>query len=237
MRELLAQGAKAFNLSLTPLQLDQFERYFQELVDWNQRFNLTRITEPSEVAVKHFLDSLSVFPALSDLPPNFSLIDVGTGAGFPGVPLKIVLPELKVTLLDSTGKKTKFLLHLVESLAFSQVSVITARAEDAARQTAHREQYDVTTARAVSPLATLAEYTLPFVKVGGQVIAQKGIEPIDEVKAAENALKILGGKVKQIIPVAVPALEAARHLVIIEKIKSTPKQYPRQAGLPAKKPL
>lgn len=237
MQALLVQGAQAFNLSLSQLQLDQFERYLRELISWNERFNLTRITEPSEVAVKHFLDSLSVCLALADLSPNFSLIDVGTGAGFPGVPLKIVWPDLRLTLLDSTGKKTKFLQHLVETLGLSQVTVVTARAEDAAHQPAHREQYEVATARAVSPLAILTEYTLPFVKVGGRVIAQKGLEPIDELKAAENALKSLGGKLKQTLPVAVPGLEAARHLVMIEKIKPTPKQYPRQAGLPAKKPL
>jgi 16S rRNA (guanine527-N7)-methyltransferase len=237
VQDLFLQGAQAFNLFLTTVQLQQFDRYLQELVTWNQRFNLTRITEPAEVAVKHFLDSLSIYPVLVELSPLLSLIDVGSGAGFPGVPLKIVLPDLRLTLLDSTGKKTKFLQYLVETLQLTGVSVVTARAEEAGRQRAYRERYDVATARALSPLPVLSEYTLPFVRVGGHVVAQKGLQPADELEAAANALALLGGRLKQVIPVNVPHLEAARHLVVIEKIKATPRQYPRQPGLPAKKPL
>lgn len=236
-RQLLWQGAQQFNLTLTAAQLDAFEIYSGELITWNQRVNLTRIIEPTEIVVKHFLDSLSVCLALATLPPNFSLIDVGAGAGFPGLPLKIALPRLKLTLLESTAKKTRFLEHMVGLLNLPGVTVLTARAEDAGQQPAHREQYNVAVARAVSALPALAEYTLPLVKVGGLVIAQKGQEPADEVEAAAGALDILGGRLRQVLPVKVPALDEARHLVIMEKIHATPRLYPRRPGLPAKKPI
>lgn len=238
MQQLLRQGAQQFNLSLSESQLHAFSQYAQELVAWNQKVNLTRIIEPEEIAVKHFLDSLSLYPVLSRLIPNLSsLIDVGTGAGFPGLPLKIVLPDLQLTLVEATGKKTKFLEHLVNLLALSNVLVLTARAEEVGRQPQHREQYQVAVARAVSKLAVLVEYTLPLVKVGGFVIAQKGQDPREEIDDSAKALKILGGSIKQVVPVDVPGLDAARHLVVIQKTKPTPKQYPRRPGLPAKEPL
>lgn len=237
MKQTLYNGAQKFNLTLTDAQLAAFERYSQELISWNQRANLTGIIEPGEIAVKHFLDSLSLYPLLAELPPTLSLIDVGTGAGFPGVPLKLVRPALRLTLLEATGKKTAFLHHLIQVLNLTGVTVLTARAEEAGRQSDQRERYDVATARAVAPLPVLAEYTLPFVKRGGVAIVQKGQHPADEIKAAANALGILGGHVSQVLPVTVPGLEAERHLVVIQKIKPTPPQYPRRPGLPAKKPI
>lgn len=237
MLPILTEGAAQFNLSLTSDQLNAFEGYLAELVAWNERVNLTSITEPAEIITKHFLDSLSVYPTLQDLPPTSSLIDVGSGAGFPGIPLKIVMPQLRVTLLEATGKKTAFLQHLIQSLNLTAVSVVTARAEEAGQQLEHRERYEVVVARAVAALPVLAEYMLPLVKVGGRVIVQKGQDPADEVKQAAPALRILGGKVKQILPVTVPGLAAQRHVIVIQKIKTTPKQYPRRPGLPAKKPL
>lgn len=237
MDQLLRQGAQQFNLSLSEAQLHAFSRYVQELISWNQKINLTRIIEPEEIAIKHFLDSLSVYPLLSHLAPTFSLIDVGSGAGFPGLPLKLALPDIQLTLVEATGKKTRFLQHLIAVLSLSKVLVVTARAEEVGRRTEHREQYQVAVARAVSKLAVLVEYTLPLVKVGGLVIAQKGQEPTAELEASAKALQILGGSIKQVVSAAVPGLEAARHLVVIEKTKSTPKQYPRRPGTPLKEPL
>ncbi len=237
MLQTLYHGAQQFNLCLTQAQLSAFERYSQELITWNERANLTRIVAPEEIAVKHFLDSLSVCLALPDLSAPLSVIDVGSGAGFPGLPLKIALPDIRLTLLESTGKKTAFLQHIVEVLGLTGVTVLTARAEKAGQEVTHREQYDVAVARAVSSLPVLAEYTLPLVKAGGRVIVQKGQSPAAEVKDASRALGILGGQVGQILPVTVPGLAAARHLVVIQKNKPTPEQYPRRPGLPAKRPL
>lgn len=237
MRSILYQGAQQFNLTLSEGQLEAFECYSQELLSWNQRVNLTRITEPKEVVVKHFLDSLSIYLVLQTLSSSLTLIDVGSGAGFPGLPLKIVLPELRLTLLEAVGKKMAFLQHLVKELSLTNVTFLTVRAEEAGQMPSQREQYDVAVARAVASLPILAEYTLPLIKVGGSVILQKGQHPAEEIRQAANALGILGGKVREIMPVSVPGLEAARHLVVIQKKKPTPQQYPRRPGLPAKKPI
>ncbi len=212
-----------------------FERYYQILLEWNERINLTRIVEPSEVAVKHFLDSLSVYPLL---PPRArQLIDVGSGAGFPGLPLKLACPDLQVTLLESTGKKTAFLRHVITELGLTGIEVITLRAEEAGQQADQRQRYDVAVARAVSPLVVLAEYLLPLVKVGGVMIAQKGQPPTEELAAATYAIKLLGGQAATVQPLHVPHLEGERHGVVIKKIKPTPKAYPRRPGLPSKEPL
>ena len=237
MQTILSNGAKQFNLSLSTAQLSAFQSYSRELIAWNQQVNLTRIIESEEIAVKHFLDSLSVCLALPEASSNLRVIDVGTGAGFPGVPLKIALPHLKLTLLESTAKKTKFLYHLVETLQLSHVTIVTARAEEIGQQPAHRERYDVAVARAVAGLPVLAEYMLPLVKMGGLMIAQKGQHPAGEVEQSAQALKTLGGKVAQILPVTIPNLEGERHLVVINKIRPTPKTYPRRPGVPAKTPL
>lgn len=235
MQAILQPGATTFGLSLTNVQIQQFEQYSHELVAWNQQVNLTGITAPADIAVKHFLDSLSVHAVLpSDAR---SLIDVGTGAGFPGMPLKIARPDLNVTLLDSLGKRTAFLTHLVERLALNAVTIVTARAEIAAHASDHRARYDVAVARAVAPLAVLTEYLLPFVSVAGVMIAQKGQLPAEELYTAKNALSILGGQVESVQPVQVPGLDAPRHLIVIRKQHETPVRYPRRAGVPVKKPL
>lgn len=237
MQELLRQGATTFDLSLTGSQLSAFEDYASALIAWNRRVNLTRIVEPNEIAVKHFLDSLAVRLALPPGSPSSTLIDVGSGAGFPGMPLKIACPDIRLTLLEATGKKAAFLQHLVEVLQLTGVTILVARAEEAGRQPDHREQYDVAVARAVAPLPVLAEYTLPLVKVGGTIIAQKGTDPATEVKTAAQALALLGGQLDRIVPVTIPGLDAPRHLVLITKVKPTPQQYPRRPGMPAKRPI
>ncbi len=237
LEEILATGAEKFNLSLTGAQLRQFSRYAAELVAWNQRLNLTRIVDPAEIAVKHFLDSLSLVVVLPDRAAALRLVDVGTGAGFPGLPLKIALPHLRLTLVESTAKKTAFLRHMVELLNLPDVAVVPARAEEAGRQAEHRQQYDVAAARAVAALPTLAEYLLPLVRVGGLAVAAKGQNPAQEVAEARAALKLLGGQVDRVVPVSVPGLNAARHLVVIRKTAPTPARFPRRPGLPAKQPL
>ena len=237
MRQTLLHGTQQFDLTLTEAQLNAFEIYRRELIAWNQRTNLTRIIEPDEIVIKHFLDSLSVFRVLAGLSSAFSMVDVGSGAGFPGLPLKIALPNVQLILLESTAKKTAFLQHIVETLQLAGVTVVTTRAEEIGQHVAHREQYDVAVARAVSGLSVLVEYTLPLVKVGGMVIAQKGQHPIDEIEAATNALNTLGGEVNQILPIEIPGLEEVRHLVILRKTSPTPQRYPRRSGIPAKRPL
>lgn len=235
--EILQRGASQFDLTLSEVQLRTFEQYYQELVAWNEKINLTRIIALDEVVSKHFLDSLSVAMVLPQIDSPLSIIDVGSGAGFPGIPLKIARPDLAVTLLEATGKKTKFLQHVVETLALTTTKVVTARAEEVGQLAAHRAQYDVAIARAVSRLAVLVEYLLPLVKVGGWVIAQKGQHPAEEIEAATSALQVLGGQVVKIVPVSVLGLDGERHLVIIKKIKPTPKPYPRRPGVPNKEPL
>jgi 16S rRNA (guanine527-N7)-methyltransferase len=241
----LADGARELEVPLTGDQLGAFRIYYETLVAWNERMNLTRITDYEAVQVKHFLDSLSCVPVITDAATvlNWSTdaslraIDMGTGAGFPGVPLKIALPTLSLTLLEATGKKAEFLRFLVERLKLSEVVVANARAEDAGQELTYREQYDLALARAVAGMATLAELTLPLVRVGGLVIAQKGEDPAAEVEAAQTAIVTLGGQVQNIVPVSVPGLAEARHLVVLQKVSSAPGRYPRRSGMPAKRPL
>jgi 16S rRNA (guanine527-N7)-methyltransferase len=207
--------------------------------------NLTRITDYEAVQTKHFLDSLSCLLVIEQawgLPaketdPALQAIDVGSGGGFPGVPLKIACPALGLTLLEATGKKADFLRYLVERLGLTDVTVINARAEEVGQDREHREQYDLALARALAEIATLAELTLPLVRAGGLVIAQKGEDPAAEVKTAQRAIVNLGGQVQEIMPVAIPGLEGRRHLVTLKKVSSTPAKYPRRPGIPAKRPI
>jgi len=237
MREILRQGVANLNLSLTGTQLSAFEDYASELIAWNRRVNLTRIVKPDEIAVRHFLDSLAIRVVLPPNSPAFSLIDVGSGAGFPGVPLKIACPEIQLTLLEATSKKVAFLQHLIEVLKLTGVTILAVRAEDAGRQPDLRERYDVAVARAVAALPVLAEYTLPLVKVGGTFIAQKGSDSASEIEAATPALTVLGGQLDRVLPVTIPRLDAPRHLLVINKVKPTPHKYPRRPGMPAKRPI
>jgi 16S rRNA (guanine527-N7)-methyltransferase len=240
----LSDGAKKLEIDLSFDQIDRFDLYATRLIEWNTRFNLTSIVDPSEIVIKHFLDSLSAAqPALLHavgqglIPRTAKLIDVGAGAGFPGLPLKIVYPELSLTLLEATKKKCDFLEAMIAELKLSSSIVVNARAEDAAQNVAHREQYGVAIARAVAELPTLSEYLLPFVKRGGLAIAMKSKDVQEETKRAEAAIKTLGGQLKQIVPVTIPGLNEERSLVVIEKISATPEKYPRRAGMPSKKPI
>jgi len=241
----LADGARKLGISLDEAQLSAFQTYYEMLTAWNARVNLTRITEYRAVQVKHFLDSLSCLAGIGDAgetPPwqtNIPLqaIDVGTGAGFPGLPLKIAWPALRLTLLEATGKKVEFLQALIERLSLTEVSVVKARAEEAGQDPAHRERYDLALSRALAEMPTLAELTLPFIRVGGQALAQKGEDPSAEVAAAQKAIVTLGGRLRAVLPVTVPGLDAARHLVVLEKVAPTPARYPRRPGIPAKRPL
>jgi 16S rRNA (guanine527-N7)-methyltransferase len=230
-----ARHARAFGIELAPAQLGLFETYCAELVAWNRRVNLTAITARDDIYLKHFLDALSLAPILR-AHANDALIDIGSGAGFPGIPLKIIFPSLRVALLEATGKKVTFLDHLIATLQLRDVVAIHARAEELAHQPAHRERYAVATARAVADLATLIEYALPLIVVEGILIAQKGMEVEAEIQAAARALKELSGRVREIVPVQLPGLEP-RHLIVVEKIAATPAKYPRRAGMPEKNPL
>lgn len=241
----LYDGARQLGLELTTEQLAAFDRYRAELIDWNRRFNLTSVAEPAAIDTTHFLDSLSVMAALphigrspSDawLQREATAVDVGAGAGFPGLPLKIVWPALRLTLVETTGKKCRFLEHLVATLGLSEVTVVQARAEDFG-QGPGRERFDLALARAVAPLPTLLEYTLPLLRLGGWLIAQKGHYPAEELAASQVALQTLGGSLHDALPVQVPGLEAERTLVLVAKAARTPAGYPRRAGTPKKQPL
>lgn len=230
---LAARGAEA-QLSFTEEQLAQFTRYYELLVETNKVMNLTAITEPEEVAVKHMVDSLLAY---EDGMQGKTLVDVGTGAGFPGVPLKIYCPSLKVTLVDSLGKRLRFLEQVIDELGLKGIRCEHLRAEDAGRSKKHREQYDYVTARAVARLSVLSEYCLPLAKKGGQFIALKGSRFAEEIEEGEAAVKILGGKIISAEPVKLPGLDDGRAIIKIAKIKATPAQYPRKAGTPDKQPL
>ena len=232
----LRAAAEAASLSLSEEQILKFTRYDALLIDWNERMNLTAITEPRDVAVKHMVDSLTAYDAalFSGAP---TVIDVGTGAGFPGIPLKIFDPSIRLTLMDSLAKRLAFLEAVVEDLGLTGVTCVHARAEDAAREQQHRERYDIAVSRAVARLPVLLEYTLPFVKKGGHLIALKGRTAEEEATDAKRALKLLGGRLETIRPVTLPGLSDKRAVLTITKIAPTPKAYPRKAGTPAKKPL
>lgn len=228
-------AARGFGIELSTTQLGAFENYFAKLGAWNARINLTAIIARDDVYLKHFLDSLSLAPIVRAQNGD-SLIDIGSGAGFPGLPLKIIFPQLRVTLLEATGKKVAFLNHLITTLDLRDTNAIHARAEELARRATHREMFSIAVARAVADLATLCEYALPFVRVGGIFVAQKGIAIDAELRGAAYALQELGGRVRETVTIELPGLEL-RHLIAIEKIAPTPIQYPRRVGIPAKNPL
>jgi 16S rRNA (guanine527-N7)-methyltransferase len=236
MEKLLRDARQLFGLSLSARQMAQLALYEGELLEWNQKFNLTAIREPEGIRAKHFLDSFSCTLAWKEQPPR-RLIDVGTGAGFPGIVLKLIYPGMKLTLVESVGKKAKFCEHIVQKLELENVEVLTARAEDVGQNLAHREKYDWAVARAVAALPVLAEYLLPLVRVGGGMLAQKGEGGPAEIHAAEKALKLLGGRLRQLGKVELPGVADERFLVVVDKFAATPSVYPRKAGLPAKKPL
>lgn len=223
-------------LELTPEIQQAFSHYADELLAWNAHTNLTAITDPEAIEMRHFLDSLSVMRAVS-LTPGQRVIDVGAGAGFPGLPLRLVAPQIELTLLEATAKKTTFLQHIVDVLKLKKVRITNARAEDTGQDEADRERHDVVLARAVAQMPVLSEYMLPLCKVGGRCVALKGESAAAEAQQAENALKILGGRLERIIAVELPQVAETHHLVVIEKVAATPPQYPRRPGMPTKRPL
>lgn len=240
----LQAGYRIFDIELSPEQLRQFETYYQELVQWNRKFNLTAITEYEDVQAKHFLDSLAGLPILVEelgvsLPLHTSLhmVDVGTGAGFPAIPLKIAAPNLQVTLMDGTGKKIQFLKQLSDALALSNVETVQGRAEELGRDPIYRERFDIVTARAVAPLNTLVEYLLPLVRLNGYALIYKGPSAPEEFIDARKAITVLGGETTRMAPVEVPFVEGRRFILLIKKVRHTPNLYPRGQGLARKQPI
>ncbi len=236
MESLINEARELFNVHLTARQVMALINYEKELVEWNQKFNLTAIRDVESIRTKHFLDSYSCVLAWKGVPP-LRLVDIGTGAGFPGIPLKIIYPAMHVTLVESVGKKAMFCQHVISKLGLENVEVIQTRAETLGQDSDHRESYDYAVARAVANLNILSEYLLPLVKVGGIMLAQKGESGPAEAQSAEKAMKLLGGKLKQLIPVHLPGVADDRYLVLVDKIAATPPKYPRKAGIPMKTPL
>jgi 16S rRNA (guanine527-N7)-methyltransferase len=236
MEKLVQDASTLFNVHMSGRQVASFITYEKELLGWNSKFNLTAIRDSESIRTKHFLDSLSCVLAWKSSPPN-RLIDVGTGAGFPGIPLKIIYPNLKLTLVESVGKKVTFCQHVVRVLGLENVDVIQARAEELGQNGNHREKYDYAVARAVANLNVLSEYLIPLVKIGGTMLAQKGESGPVEAQSAENAMKLLGGKLRQLIPVHLPGVVEDRYLILVDKVAATPPKYPRKPGIPAKQPL
>ncbi len=227
---------EALGITLTEQQINQFLIYYEMLVEWNEVMNLTAITEYEEVMKKHFVDSISLVKAY-DVSKSVSVIDVGTGAGFPGLALKIAYPQLKLTLLDSLNKRIQFLNAVIEKLGLDGVDTIHGRAEDFAKPGKLREKYDLCVSRAVANLSTLSEYCLPFVKEGGEFISYKSEKIQEEMVKAEKAISILGGKVVKQVEFTLPDSDIYRNLFVIRKVKKTPGKYPRKAGLPSREPL
>ncbi len=244
--ERLVSGAAQMGLALTPAQLAAFQVYSNELLAWNQQFNLTAVTDPEQVQTRHFLDSLALIPALAAnegitvpalLSRNLRVVDVGAGAGFPGLALRIVWPRARISLIEATGKKVKFVEHVAKRLGLVDVQTIQGRAEELGLKEPHRAGYDLVLARAVAALPTLVEYLLPLARRGGQVVAYKGSAAPEEAMCAEQAIRTLGGRLTKLIPVEIPGLAETRVLVLIDKIAQTPEGYPRGRGLPRKHPL
>lgn len=231
-------GLKELNITLTDEQIEQFLQYYEMLVEKNKVMNLTGITEYEEVIQKHFLDSLSLIRVIPDIASQkLTVIDLGTGAGFPGIPLKIAFPELDITLMDSLNKRILFLQEVIDALGLKKVSAVHGRAEEMASNATHRQQYDLCVSRAVSNLAVLTEYCLPFVKKGGLFVSYKSADSDAEIQEGKKAISILGGKLTSVDKFQLPDSDLRRALVCIKKVKDTPKKYPRKAGTPAKLPL
>jgi len=235
----LKSGAQKLGINLTPPQIEQFETYYQVLVSWNERMNLTTITDYAEVQVKHFLDSLTVISGIrpADRARPLYVIDVGTGAGLPGIPLKIVLPHIRLALLEATTKKVKFLEYLTNQLGLKDIEIINGRAEEVAHDDRYQEKFDLVLSRAVASLPTLVELTLPFCNLGGYFIAQKKGDIGEEVRQSQKAIELLGGILREVKPVELEELKGKRTLVIIDKIRPAPAAYPRRPGVPARRPI
>lgn len=231
--EELEIKAKQIEIELTKEQIEKYYNYMNLLLEWNEKINLTAIIEPREIILKHFVDSLTIAKYIKD---DEKLIDVGTGAGFPGIPLSIVKENTDIVLLDSLNKRINFLEGVKENLKLENITTIHGRAEEFGKNKNEREKYDIATSRAVAPLNILLEYLLPLVKVGGKAICMKGSN-IEEIENAKNALEILGGKIEKIEEITLPNSDIKRNIIIVKKVKNTPSKYPRKAGTPSKEPI
>lgn len=230
----LIEECKELKLEINEKMQEQFYTYMELLIKWNENVNLTAITEPKEVLQKHFIDSLTI---LAYIDENSSIIDVGTGAGFPGIPVKIVKKNIKVTLLDALNKRLNFLNDVIDNLQLSNIETIHSRAEEAGKNKDLREKFDIATSRAVAPLNILVEYLLPFVKVGGKCLCMKGSNIEEEINNSKNAIKILGGKIEKVEEFNLPNSDIKRTIIVIKKMSETPIKYPRKPGTPSKEPI
>lgn len=226
--------AEENNIMLNEKQAELFYKYMEILLEWNEKINLTAITKEEEIILKHFIDSITILPYLNE---KNKMIDIGTGAGFPGVPVKIMMEDLEIILMDSLNKRIKFLDEVIQQLKLKNVNTIHARAEELAKDKKQRETYDIATSRAVAKLNTLLEYMLPFVKLGGKCICMKSNNIEEELNEAKKAIKVLGGEIEKIEEIAIANTDIVRKIVIIKKVKSTPKEFPRKAGTPTKNPI
>ena len=236
MEQLLLEGAKELGITLTNTQIDQFMKYKSLLQEWNEKMNLTAITEDREVITKHFLDCMTINKAI-DMNTQKSVIDIGTGAGFPGLVIKIAFPEVDVTLVDSLKKRLVFLEEVIKELELTKIRCVHSRAEDLGKDNSYREGFDICASRAVANLAVLSEYTLPFVKVGGYLMALKGQKLDEELEQGKKAIEILGGKLEEVVDAKVPCTDLNHKIAKIKKVKATSNKYPRKAGEPTKAPL
>lgn len=234
-QEIFEKGLKDLGIQLTQEQKEQFMKYYELLIEWNTVMNLTAITDFTEVIEKHFLDSLSLVQAME--VKNEKILDIGTGAGFPGIPLKIAFPELDITLLDSLNKRIKFLNHVIETLGLKNIKALHGRAEDYGKNVEYRESYDIVVSRAVAKISTLSEYCIPYVKKEGYFIPYKSGQIEEELRNGEKAVKILGAEIEKVHHFHLPGTEIDRSLILIKKFKNTPMKYPRSAGKPSKEPL
>ena len=232
--KIMIEYGKKINIKFTKEQLTKFYEYMNLLLQWNEKINLTAIIEPKEIILKHFIDSLTINRYLKE---NSKLADVGTGAGFPGIPLKIVRPDLKITLVDSLNKRINFLNEVITRLNLKEISTVHSRIEDFGKNKEYREKFDFVTARAVANLSVLSEYLLPISKVGGKCICMKGSNVEEELDTGKNAIKILGGKINCIDQFELPESDISRNIIVLDKIKNTSAKFPRKAGIPSKEPL
>lgn len=230
----IREKANKIDIDLSVEQMDKLYRYMDLLIEWNEKMNLTTIIEPEEIILKHFIDSLTI---LKHIKKEDKLVDIGTGAGFPGIPISIACDENKITLVDSLNKRLLFLQEVINQLELKNVEVIHSRAEDFGQNKKYREQFDIATSRAVANLSTLSEYLLPLVKLGGKCLCMKATDIEQEVQNAEKAINILGGKIKQIEKFTLPQSDIGRTIVIIDKSKITPSKFPRKSGMPSKEPI
>ena len=232
--EEMSKKSKILGVRFSVEQIEQFYKYMNLLIEWNEKMNLTAITEPKEIILKHFIDSITILKYIDD---NSKLVDVGTGAGFPGVPLSIMNPTLKITLVDSLNKRLIFLQEVVKELNLKNIEIVHARAEEFGQNKNYREKFDIATSRAVANLATLSEYLVPLVKIGGKIISMKASNAKEEINDAQKAIEVLGGKIEKIEEFDLPESDIGRTIIIIDNNKCTPAIYPRKAGTPAKEPI